>query len=867
MIDLVNQRRLKRLMHGIGNDLDKAKILSIIVTVFFVVVVGSLLMTVLLFAFFAKDLPRPDKVRRMDGISTVITDRNGIVLYDVYNDQNRVPVEFTDMPKTLREATIAIEDKDFYRHQGFDLRGILRAAKNMLLGQGLQSGSTLTQQLVKNVLLTSERSLPRKIKEFILSVQIEKKYTKDQIIQMYLNEAPYGGPYWGVESASQAYFGKHAKDLDLVESAILAGLPQRPSYYSPFSGNPRAYVPRATDVLRRMREDGYITKNQESEALEKLPAVKFTDSGGNFKAPHFVVYVRSLLEEKFGEKMVEGGGLKVTTTLDFKIQEEAQKIVAEEIEKSKDLKIGNGAAMIVNPKNGEILAMVGSKDYNAPDYDGNVNVTLSLRQPGSSVKPITYAAALKKGYPTSYLLMDTQTVFPVINQKDYEPVNYDGKFRGPVQMRYALANSLNIPAVKMLARVGIRDMISTAYEMGFSSLEPTTSNLARFGLSVTLGGGDVRLFDLTTAYSAFANGGNKVEAVSILKVTDSSGKKVYFENKDTPNKKRVLDEGISFIISNMLSDNSARSITFGPNSLLNIPGHTVSVKTGTTDDKRDNWAIGWTPSFVVGAWVGNNDNSPMLKVASGVSGATPIWNRIFKEILKDQNNEDFNKPDSVVEMEVDSLTGTKPHGGPTRKEFFLKGTEPENFNNVYKKIKVSKVTGKIANFVEIATNNFEEKEFVFFSEADPVSTDGKNRWQEGIDKWLAGSGDYKDAKYHPPTETSAGAEDKVTMIIKEPKNETRYDDHDVDVWGEAYSTKEIQKLELYIDGILKKTIDGSSYHEKINFDTGAHRVRFKGYDKDGRTAESDEIKIGVSVNWDYATPAPSTPEPTATPNP
>lgn len=856
-----------------NRNFDKARILSLLVTLFFVGVVGSILLTVALFAFYAKDLPRPDKVRRMEGISTVITDRNDIVLYDVYSDQNRIPVEFSDMPKTLREATIAIEDKDFYKHQGFDFRGMLRAVKNMLLRQGLQSGSTLTQQLVKNVLLTQERSLPRKIKEFILSLQIEKKYSKDQILQMYLNEAPYGGPYWGVESASQAYFGKHAKDLDLIESAILAGLPQRPSYYSPFSSNPRAYVPRTTDVLRRMREDGYISKNQESEALEKLAQVKFTDSGGNFKAPHFVIYVRSLLEEKFGEKMVEGGGLRVKTTLDFEIQEEAQKIVAEEIEKAKSLKIGNGAAMVIDPKNGEILAMVGSYDYNAPDYDGNVNVVMSLRQPGSSIKPVTYASALVKGYPTSYLLMDTETVFPVTGQKDYVPVNYDGKFHGPTQIRYALGNSLNIPAVKMLAKVGLKDMLSTAYEMGFTSLEPTTLNMQKFGLSVTLGGGDVRLFDLVSAYSAFANGGQKAEPVAILKVTDSSGKKTLFEHKDPSSKKKVLDEGVAFIISNILSDNNARLITFGANSQLNIPGHTVAVKTGTTDDKRDNWAIGWNPSYVVGVWVGNNDNSPMLKVASGVSGATPIWNRIFKAILKDKSNEEFKKPDSVSEVEVDSLTGTKAYGdGPKRKEFFIKGSEPENPSTVYKKIKVSKATGKIANFVEIATNNYEEKEFVVFTETDPVSTDGKNRWQEGIQKFLDSDPVYKDSKYHPPTETSSGAEDKVSVLIKEPKNETRYDDHDVDVWGEAFSNKEIKKLELYVDGNLKKAIDGNSYHEKINLDTGAHKVKFKGIDSDGRVGESDEVKIGVGVNWDFVPPTPEplatpTPVPTSTPNP
>ena len=550
-----------------------------------------------LFAFYAKDLPQPDKIIRREGFSTKIYDRNGELLYDIFANQKRTPIELKDVPQHLRNATVAIEDKNFYQHGGFDPTGIFRALYNIVIHHRLQGGSTLTQQLVKNVLLTSQRTIPRKLKEFILSVQIEKKYSKDQILQMYLNEAPYGGTAWGVAEAAETYFGKNVNELNLIESAILAGLPQRPSVYSPFSDSPQAYVVRTEQVLRRMREDGYITREQEQEALKQLEKVEFATEGSSFKAPHFVMYVKSQLEERYGQQVVEGGGLRVYTTLDLEIQEEAQKAVTEEIAKVEAVHITNGAGLVMDPNNGEILAMVGSKNYNDPNYDGKVNVTLSLRQPGSAIKPVTYLTALQKGYTASTLLMDTPTTFPGgVGLPDYKPVNYDGQFHGPLQMRFALGNSINVPAVKMLAQVGLKDMLQTGYELGLSTLEPTTDNLKRFGLSVTLGGGEVRLLELVEAYSAFANGGLKIEPISILKVTDKDDK-VLFEHKNAQGR-RVITEPQAFLISHILSDNNARLITFGANSALNVPGRTVAVKTGTTNDKRDNWTIGWTPQVL-----------------------------------------------------------------------------------------------------------------------------------------------------------------------------------------------------------------------------------------------------------------------------
>ncbi len=753
--------RSRRRRHGGSNIF----LINKVVRYVFFGLIGLFLITIILFIWYSRDLPTPGKLNSTDlSQSTRILDRNGVVLYDIYNEKNRTYVTLDQIPKTLQEATIAIEDKDFYSNQGFSLMGYVRVVRNVLLFRGLAGASTLTQQLVKNTLLTSERSVARKIKELILAVQVDKKYSKDQILELYLNVAPYGGTTVGVETASETYFGKKAKDLDLVESAILAGFPQLPSYYSPYGPAPKAYIERTTDVLRRMREDGYITEKQETDAVKALPNVSFLKQSASIKAPHFSFYVKDLLIKQFGENYVEHGGLQVTTTLDYKLEEKAEAIVKEEVDNARSLKVGNGASMVLDPKNGQILAMVGSKDFFATEsavtakekvsFDGQFNVaTQGLRQPGSSIKPVMYAAALEKGYTAATLLMDVKTTFPNQGEKDYIPVNYDGKYRGPIQMRFALGNSLNVPAVKMLALVGIKNMLSTANRLGLYTLAPTDENVKRFGLSLTLGGGEVHLIDLAGAFSAFANGGDKVEPVAILKVTDPKGN-VLYEYKE-PSRSQVISQEVAFIISHMLLDNNARLITFGANSYFNIPSHTVAVKSGTTDDKRDNWAVGWTPQVLVVSWVGNNDNSPMGNVASGATGASPIWRRIMIEALKGKPNVEFAKPDSVVAVTIDSLGGGLPvDGKPTRTEYFIKGTEPTGLSPIYKKVKVSKSDGnKLASQSEVDHNEFNVKDFVAFLESDPISTDGKNRWQEAIDAWVRET--YKDdGLYKLPTDKS-----------------------------------------------------------------------------------------------------------------
>lgn len=822
----------------------------------FVGVIGLFILSLIVLPLFAFNLPSPDKVVRREGFSTKILDRNGKVLYDIFEDERRTPVELNDMPLYLRQGTIAIEDKNFYKHEGFDPLGIMRGFLRCFIGR-CQGGSTLTQQLVKNVLLTSERSLLRKVKEFLLAIQIERKFTKDEILQMYLNEAPYGSTSWGVESASEQYFGKNVKELNLVESAFLAGLPQRPSSYSPYSSTPMAYVGRTQEVLRRMREDGYITLAQEEEARGELENIQFLPKGAAFKAPHFVQYVQKVLEERYGENIVEIGGLKVTTTLDLELQEKAQAIVAEEIAKVEKLKIGNGAAVVIDPETGEILAMVGSKQFDDPNYDGQVNVTTSLRQPGSAIKPITYATALKKGFTASTLLMDVPTTFPGgAGQPDYKPVNYDGKYRGPIQMRYALGNSINVPAVKMLAMAGIKDTLSTAYDLGLTTLQPNQETLNRVGLSLTLGGGEVRLLELTGAYSGFANGGYRVEPVAILKVEDNDGK-VLEENK--PKKgRRVLSSEQAYIIADILSDNSARTIVFGPNSLLNVPGRQIMVKTGTTNDRRDNWTLGGDSQRMVGVWVGNNDNSPMGSVASGVSGASPIWRKIVTEALRGKPNLKFERPGGIVTAEVDRVSGYRAHDGyPSRSELFAKGTEPRE-DVVHVKLKVCKSDGKLAAPADIAGGNWEEKEYFVFKEEDPTAgRGGVNRWQEGILAWLATQ---SDPKYHPPTDY-CGSTNPVHVTFNYPGDrETVTANFVIKIAADSISA--IEKVELYIDGNNVRNFSAPPYDFDTNslspkLSDGIHTLRAKARDKDGREAERT-ITIGVNVSTDPSpSPAPS----------
>lgn len=843
--------------------------ISRIATAVFLAITAATLLTGILFAWYAKDLPRPDRIVRSEGLSTVVVDRNGESLYNIFEEENRIPVAFDDIPQYLREATIAIEDKDFYSHQGFSRAGIIRALVNTVFFRSFQGGSTLTQQLVKNVLLTQERTLPRKMKEAVLAIQIERKYSKDDIILMYLNEAPYGGTAVGVEAASRYYFDKPVRELTLVESVILAGLPQAPSRYSPFGADPSAYIWRSEQVLRRMREDGYITSDVETLARSELANVSFAKSDSGLRAPHFVAYVKELLIDTFGADTVERGGMRVTTTLDWTLQEKAQAIVASEVEKAKKLRVSNGASVAIDPSTGEILAMVGSKDYAASESGGykfNV-VTQGLRQPGSAIKPVTYATAFKKGYTASTVLMDVDTKYPSgdPSKPEYNPKNYDEKFRGPVQLRFALGNSINTIAVKVTALIGIRDVLRTAYDMGLNTLEPTQENTNRFGLAITLGGAEVKLLELTSAFGVFATGGIRHDPIAILKVEDSKGK-VIFEHKPSSGR-RVLGEDVAYLVSDILSDNDARRDVFGTRSHLVIPGATVAVKTGTTDDKRDNWTVGYTKTMAVGTWVGNNDNSPMHpSLASGVTGAAPIWNRIMREALKGKPNEPFERPSSIVEREIDAYGGGLPaQGNPTRFERYREGTQPIGASAIYQFVKVSKKdSSKLANSVEVARGEYDTFPYVVFTETDPVSTDGSNRWQDAINAWVATQ---TDAKFHPPTETYSGT-DQLTVEIREPGDKAQVNGNAVRITVESASLKTVTNVQLFIDGILMKESSEKRISETFSLSDGNHAIKARATDETGAVSER-EIHISVNTPYENPTPVPSPPTggPTAAPTP
>ncbi len=815
-----------------------------------VVVIVGIVGTLGLFAYYAKDLPNPEKIVRREGFATKIYDRKGKLLYDVFSGERRNPVDINQVPLVVKQATISIEDKNFYEHSGFDVGGILRGAfKSIFLGR-LQGGSTLTQQLVKNTLLTQQRTITRKLKEFILTVQVERKYSKDQILQMYLNEAPYGGTAWGIASAADMYFGKPVDQLTLPEAVILAGLPQSPSRYSPDAG--KLYVDRAKEVLRRMREDEYITRDQELENKKLVEKVQFATQSGLLKAPHFVFYVKEQLISRYGEKQVEEGGLRVTTTLDLDLQEEAQKAVTEEIAKVKNLKISNGATVAMDPKTGQILAMVGSKGWSDPTYDGKFNVTTAIRQPGSAIKPVVYLTGLRKGYTASTLLMDTKTSFPGGDKPEYVPENYDGKFRGPILVREALGNSINVPAVKMVSLIGVKDMLEVAYDMGLTTLKPSAETLARVGLSVALGGGEVKPLELVSAYSAFANGGKRVEPVAILKVTDGQGRVLEEWNPTTGSGRAVITPEEAFIISSILSDLKARDITFGVRSLINVVGRTIAVKTGTTNDKRDNWTIGWTPSVVVGVWVGNNNNSPMREVASGVTGAAPIWRRVILAALKDKGDEPLKVPDGVVVMDVDKISGFRAHDGfEAKQEYFIKGTEPTADDPVHKKVKVCKGEGKLATPADIANGNYEEKEFFYFKEEDPFGVNGQNKWQEGILAWLK---DQSDSKYHSPTDY-CGSINQIVVNIKEPSDHGRVDNNDVTIDVDVAAGNKIVKVEFKVDGAVRDTISEAPWKRTIHMDSGIRKIEVRAEDEKGNSG-SKGVEIGVNQPWAEPSPTP-----------
>lgn len=622
------------------------------------------------FAYYAKDLPSPASIQEIKIVeSTKIYDRTGkVVLYDIHGEQKRTIIPLQDMPPHVKYATIVAEDDEFYKHIGIDPKGIARATLSNIKGKTVtQGGSTITQQLIKNIYLSPERTIQRKVKEIILAIELELKYSKDEILDFYLNIVPYGSNAYGIEAASQTFFGRHANELTISQAALLASLPKAPTYYSPFGNNPEKLKIRHQYVIERMQNLGYITDTQAEQAKNEEIAY-YQDTTG-IKAPHFVMYIREHLEKNYGEDVLKSSGLNVVTTLDWELQQEAERIVAKWAETNESWYDAKNAALVaIDPKTGHILAMVGSRDYFDVDNDGNVNVTTRLRQPGSSFKPFAYAAAFQKGYTPDTVVFDVETNFGVYGTEEYVPQNYDETFRGPLLFKEALAQSINLPAVKVLYLAGVKETIKLAKSMGITSLNDSS----RYGLSLVLGGGEVTLLDETSAYGVFSQEGTYNKATGIISITSKDGGVI---ERFIQKPKRVLDPQITRIITSILSDNDLRAPTFGASSYLYLKDIPSAVKTGTTQEYRDAWTVGYTPDIAVGVWAGNNDNSEMHGGA-GVKAAAPIWNEFMKkayEIL-DIEPRNFTAPEDI-ETEKPILRG------------FLGGSV---------KVRVDKITGKLA---------------------------------------------------------------------------------------------------------------------------------------------------------------------------
>ncbi len=617
---------------------------SIKKTLLFCLVSGFLLTGFFLIWLTTIDLPNINSFEnRIVSESTKIYDRTGkVVLFDVHGNIRRTVVPLDKISDHIKNATIAIEDENFYNHKGIEPLAIIRAIYtnikegSLLRGQG---GSTITQQVIKNSLLTSDKRISRKIKEWILAPRLEKKLTKDEILEIYLNEIPYGGTVYGVQEASRRFFGKDAKELSVVESAYIAALPQAPTYYSPYGNNLEDLEFRKNKVLRKMFENNFITKEEYENSLNEVIKFEKQEDYG-IKAPHFVMYIREQLEDKYGVDAIENGGLKIITTLDWDLQKEAEEIVKEgAFSNKKTFDAENMSLTAVEPSTGQILVMVGSRDYFDEEIDGNFNIATAKRQPGSAFKPFVYSGAFNKGYRPETVVFDLPTEFSTTcanGGECYNPSNYDGKFRGPISLRSALAQSINIPAIKVLYLVGVKGTIDLARSMGITTL----SNPERYGLTLVLGGGEVRPLDMAAAYSVFANDGVKNPTTGILKVEDREGN-VLEEFKENPI--RILPEQTARLINNILSDNDARTPIFGPNSYLKIEGLDVAVKTGTTNDYRDAWTIGYTPSISVATWAGNNDNRSMSTAAASVS--TPYWNKFMRLAIQKYPSGSFIDPD------------------------------------------------------------------------------------------------------------------------------------------------------------------------------------------------------------------------------
>lgn len=823
-----------------------------------VVVGAGALIGLIMIAYFSRSLPDPDKlIDRQVAQSTKIYDRTGEhLLYEISGEQKRTVVKLEDLPTYVPQAVIALEDRTFYDHSGFNIQRLIKAVIYKVFGQSGPGASTLTSQLVKNAILSPEKTVTRKLKEFILVYQIERKFNKDQILQLYLNEIPYGSTAYGVEAASQLYFGIAAKDLNLAQAALLAAIIQRPTYFSPNGTHVDELLARKDVTLRLMQEQGYITEEQklEAQALE----LSFKERRENIDAPHFVFYVRDLLVQKYGEHLVNRGGLHVRTTLDFDKQELAEKAIADRVEFNLGFEASNASLVSIDTATGEILAMVGSIDYFNDEIDGQVNVALRPRQPGSSFKPIVYTVGWMRGYTPSTIIFDVNTDFPG-NGKLYQPKNYDLKERGPVSLRNALQGSLNIPAVKLLYLVGVNNVLDFADQLGYTTL----GDRERFGLSLVLGGGEVTLLDHTSAYATLATEGMRYEPMALLEVKTNDGQVL---DAFTPKSTRVLDANIARITSNVLSDNQARAYVFGTNSGLTLAGRPAAAKTGTTNDYRDAWTMGYVPQVATGVWVGNNDFSEM-KRGGGSSLAAPIWQAYMNAALKDVPVQGFGTPTIPVP--------DKP---------ILSGM---GFG--VQQVAIDRASGKLATDATPASFR-EEKLYIAAHDilhyvdkrnptgpapTDPAAADSQYAvWEAAVQGWIAARiaanepiFTQENVQYPegmvveygvPPTESDDVhvEENRPTLNFMSPSENVVLGERTVFAHVYAQAPRGISRVEFYLDSALVATDATEPFEVNASlksFQNGFYRLRAIAYDDVDNSREasirlqlqSDESFVGM----------------------
>ncbi len=791
------------------------------------ILVGTIIL-VLVLAWLSRGLPDPNQLSdRAVSESAKIYDRTGqTLLYEVAENVKRTKISLAQVPDHVKWATIVTEDKNFYKHPGFSIKSMFRSLYvNVLTRSKEQGGSTITQQLIKNTLLTREKTYARKLKELMVSYILEKKFTKDQILEMYFNEVSYGSNIYGIEAASQSYFGKNTKDLTVAEGAILAALPKAPSYYSPFNSNRERLITRQHYVLRQLFENGYINEGALEEA--KTQQLNFKIRKDKIIAPHFVMYVRELISNKYNNQELSESGLNIYTSLDLTKQKIAEEAIAKfSVINSKKYKAGNAALVALDPQTGDVLSMVGSVDFFDNKNDGNVNVALQLRQPGSSFKPIVYAVAFERGFTPETVLWDVNTIFKT-DLKDYEPKNYDEQEHGPVSMRKALAGSLNIASVKTLYLAGINNVLDLAERMGYTSFK----DRSRFGLSLVLGGGEVKLLEHTSAFGVFATEGVLAKPRPILYIKDKNGKVVNFEVE----KRTVLSNQTSHKINSILADNNARSYIFGPQSKLKIEGRNVAVKTGTTNEWRDGWTIGYTPSLVAGVWVGNNDNKPMVKKADGVYVAAPIWNEFMTKALAGKEVEKFTDYQPVTNLALHPI---------------LRGEK-----GVVSIIKIDKFSQKLATELtplsSIIETPVQEIHTIlrYIDLKNPTSSippadyrQDKNyqSWEDGISKYLESSG-YIQPNIPLETDDLHIESNRPIMAILSPVDNQTITNKQINVELLATASRGISTVEYYIDEKLVRsdnTVPQLVVLDLQNIQNGFHSLMVRVSDDIGNTQES-----------------------------